>query len=108
MRFMKLVAILGTAILLAGCYETGDTSTGTDWGDGGGSVSVRPRYYTCPSNCANVQTRTSCQASESYYQVYVQNAQAGASASVLDQLYQNHSSAASLARSMVQQIGCNP
>lgn len=110
MRLMKIAAMLSTAIILAGCYESGDTSTDADWGTGGGggSVTLRERAYTCPANCANVQTRTSCQASESYYQVYVQNAQAGQPASVLDQLYQQHASAASLARSMVQQIGCTP
>ncbi len=114
MRLMKIAATLSTAIILAGCYESGDTSTDADWSSGGsgsgggGSAAVLQRAYTCPANCANVQTRTSCQASESYYEVYVQNARAGASASVLEQLYQNHASAASLARSMVQQIGCTP
>ncbi|WP_283180041.1 hypothetical protein [Gemmobacter sp. 24YEA27] len=55
-----------------------------------------------------MQTRTSCQAAESYYQVYVENARAGTAASTLEQLYDNHARSAGLARSMVQQIGCAP
>ncbi|MCB5409951.1 hypothetical protein [Pseudogemmobacter faecipullorum] len=113
MKNIKFSLTLATILLLAGCYDTGSSDdyssgTGGSGGTGGGSVTVRPRAYTCPSNCQNVQTQTTCQASESYYQVYVENARAGTAASTLEQLYDNHARTAGLARSMVQQIGCAP
>ncbi|MBJ2152837.1 hypothetical protein [Paracoccus sp. IB05] len=115
MKILKLSLTLAAVLVLAGCYDSGssDSSNGGTGGTGGtgtgsGSATVRPRAYTCPSNCQNVQTRTSCQAAESYYQVYVENARAGTAASTLEQLYDNHARSAGLARSMVQQIGCAP
>lgn len=111
MKILKLSLTLAAVLALAGCYESASpdsNSSGGSGSTGGGSVTVRPRAYTCPSNCQNVQTRTSCQAAESYYQVYVENARAGTAASTLEQLYDNHARSAGLARSMVQQIGCAP
>ncbi|SED42863.1 hypothetical protein [Rhodobacter sp. 24-YEA-8] len=114
MKILKLSLTLAAVLVLAGCYESGSSDSnssggsGSTGGTGGGSVTVRPPVYTCPSNCQNVQTRTSCQAAESYYQVYVENARAGTAASTLEQLYDNHARSAGLARSMVQQIGCAP
>lgn len=111
MKILKLSLTLAAVLVLAGCYESGSSDSNSSGGSGstgGGSVTVRPRAYTCPSNCQNVQTRTSCQAAESYYQVYVENARAGTAASTLEQLYDNHARSAGLARSMVQQIGCAP